>query len=163
VRACKVDGVCHLIHLGTMSLISWINPRRSLSPILKTRSFEHVVLGVIGTRSTTSDLRESILPAIMEAWSPDEIILPADGETSYAIHRWADSMCIPVRRIGCEWGRHGSKAGAMRDALIQKEATHLLLLQGPRSNALSQMAARLKKKGRPVAISERPGLPVKDM
>jgi hypothetical protein len=51
----------------------------------------------------------------------------------------------------------------MRDALIQKEATHLLLLQGPRSNALSQMAARLKKKGRPVAISERPGLPVKDM
>jgi hypothetical protein len=33
----------------------------------------------------------------------------------------------------------------------------MLLLQGPRSNALSTLAGRLQRKGRPVVISERPG------
>ena len=134
---------------------------RSLSPLLKIRTVERVVLGVIGTRSTTSDICDLILPPIMEAWSPDEIILPAEGETSFAIQTWADSMQIPVRRISCDWTKHGRCAKALRDSEIQRHSTHLLFLQGPRSNALSTMALRLQRKGRPVAISERPGLPAR--
>ena len=95
----------------------------------------------------------------MEAWSPDEIIIPAEGVSSYAIQRWAEGMKIPVRMISCDWAKQGRRAKALRDAEIQRESTHILLLQGPRSNALSAMAARLQRKGRPVAISERPGMP----
>jgi len=141
-------------------LLGWLKPyTRSLSPLLTTLTSERVVLGVIGTRSTTSNLDELMAP-IMEAWSPDEIILAAEGASSFAICQWAEVRQIPVRCIGCDWRVHGKRASCIRDAQIQREATHLLLLQGPRSNSLSTLAARLQKRGRPVAISERPGLPV---
>jgi len=103
----------------------------------------------------------NIMAPIVEAWGlPDEIILPAEGDSSQAIQIWADMKEIPVSRVGCEWVSQGRKAGMLRDARIQREATHLLLLQGPRSNALSTLAGRLQRRGRPVVISERPGLPV---
>lgn len=136
-------------------LLGWLKPyTRSLSPLLSKR----VVLGVIGTRSSTSDMDDFMAP-IMEAWCPDEIVMAAEGESSFAIRQWAETRKIPVRCLGCDWRNHGKRASCIRDAQIQREATHLLLLQGPRSNALSTLAARLHKRGRPVAISERPGLP----
>ena len=140
-------------------LLGWLKPyTRSLSPLLTKLTLERVVLGVIGTRSSTSNMDELMAP-IMEAWCPDEIIISAEGESSFAIRQWAEVRRIPVRCLGCDWRTHGKRASCIRDAQIQREATHLLLIQGPRSNSLSTLAARLHKRGRPVAISERPGLP----
>ena len=151
-----------------MSLLGWLGStnrvsERSLSPIMKKVTQNRVVLGVLGIRSNIrcDELDINIIAPLVEAWGlPDEIILPSEGDSSQAIQSWAQLKNIPISLVGCDWVAQGRKAGMLRDARIQREATHLLLLQGPRSNALSGLAERLGRKGRPVVISERPGLPV---
>ena len=145
-----------------MSFGCWLG---SDEPLLKKLSCDRIVLGVIGTRNrirfSYDDFELHVLSPIVEAWGlPDEIVIPAEGDSSQAIQSWADLKNIPVRIMASDWAKHGRKAGILRDSFIQREATHLLLLQGPRSNALTTMARRLDRKGRPVVISERPGLPV---
>jgi hypothetical protein len=140
-------------------------PARSLSPLLKSheRNHDRIVLGVLGTRSNirSDEFNEQILAPITEAWAlPDEILAPADGESSYVIQAWATKHGIPVTLVACDWVKQGRRAGILRDARIQRESTHLLLLQGPRSNAMTTLASRLERKGRPVVISGRPGRPV---
>ena len=148
--------------LGTAKTIRIIDPR-SLSPVRRPTP-ERTVLGVLGTRSSVRyvDMEEQVLAPVLEAWgTPDEVLLPADGESSYVIQAWATRAGIPVRLVSADWTRNGRKAGAMRDAVIQREATHFILLQGPRSNSLTTLAGRLHRKKRPVVISERPGEMVK--
>lgn len=152
---------------------------RSLSPLLKrlspmvddvvrTKKNEttDVVLGVLGTDSKASyeDVERDILGPVVEAWGlPDSIILPAEGESSHCIQLWANKHNVPVHFVACDWVRQGRRAGLQRDARIQREATHLMLIQGPRSVTLSKLASRLHRKGRPVVLRERPGQPVRAM
>lgn len=137
---------------------------RSLSPLLKQRTVERTVLGVLGTRSKVQyeAFMAEIVAPIIEAWGlPDELLVPAEGESSELLCGWARDRGIPVRRMACDWTSLGRKAGIFRDSAIQREATHLVLLQGPRSNAMTALAGRLQRKGRhQVVISERPGQPV---
>jgi hypothetical protein len=154
-----------------MSLLGWLgksSTTRSLSPLLErpTRQTDHTVLGIIGTRSNVryEDFEMNIIGPVIEAWGvPDELILPADSESTEIFQSWASRKGVPVRFVACDWVRQGKRAGMLRDARIQREATHLVLLQGPRSNTLSELAARLSRKGRPVVISERPTQPVKSV
>lgn len=141
-----------------------IDPR-SLSPVRRPLP-ERTVLGVLGTRSSVryADVEEQVLAPVLEAWGvPDELILPADGESSYVLQAWATRSGVPVRLVSADWTRNGRRAGALRDAIIQREATHFVLLQGPRSTALMTLAGRLHRKKRPVVISERPGEVVKGL
>lgn len=150
-----------------MSLDTWLGATkkvdaRSLSPIKATKS-TRIVLGILGARAnmTYEEIQEQILEPAVIAWGvPDEVLLPAQGESSYTIQSWATTKEIPVSLVTADWALQGAKAGFYRDARIQREATHLILLQGPRSTALATLAARLKRKGRPVLLSERPGLKV---
>jgi hypothetical protein len=139
-------------------------PMRSLSPVNRRPAEPNrIVLGVLGTRSSinAADFTDQILSPILEAWgTPDEILGPADGESSYVIQAWANKHEIPVTLVACDWVKQGRRAAPLRDARIQRDATHFLLLQGPRSNALGALASRLDRKGRPVVISPRPGQPV---
>ena len=154
--AVSYDPACSL------RTIRVVDPR-SLSPVRRPTP-ERTVLGVLGTRSSVryADIEEQVLAPILEAWgTPDELILPADGESSYVLQAWATRAGIPVRLVSADWVRNGRKAGSLRDAVIQREATHFVLLQGPRSNTLMTLAARLNRKKRPVVISERPGEVVK--
>ena len=154
-----------------MSLLGWLGrpadaPQRPPSPLLKHRTVDRVVLGVLGTRSNIrlDDLDTNIIGPIVEAWgTPDELIVPAEGDSSHALQSWAAAKEIPVRLVSCDWAKQGSRAGLLRDARIQREASHLVMLQGPRSNALMQLATRLSRKGRHVVISERPTEPVKSV
>lgn len=150
-----------------MSLLGWLGStntvhERSLSPILKQSKPERVVLGVLGTRSNIryEDLEANILGPLMAEWGiPDTILLPSEGDSSQAIESWAQLKQIQTHLVSCDWVTQGRRAGLVRDAQIQRDATHFLLLQGPRSNALTNMASRLHRKGRPVLLSERPMLP----
>jgi hypothetical protein len=157
-----------------MSLLEWLGssqPKkvdaRSLSPLITTRQTQkptRLVLGVLGTRSNIryEDLDAQIMSPMVDLWgNPDEILVPADGDSSYAIESWASRHKIPVTLVCADWKSQGRRAGMLRDAKIQREASHLLLLQGPRSNALTNLGTRLSRKGRPVVISERPGQDVK--
>lgn len=152
-----------------MSILGWLGrpdaapPKtvdaRALSPVRAPKS-ERTVLGVIGTRSSVryTDMDEQVLAPVLEAWgTPDELVLPAEGESSYVLQAWATRAGVPVRLVSADWTRNGKRAGAMRDAVIQREATHFILLQGPRSTALTTLAGRLHRKKRPVVLSERPG------
>jgi hypothetical protein len=151
---------------------------RSLSPLLKRLSpmddvpttkkkssdAAGVVLGVLGTDSKTSyeEMERDILAPLVEAWGlPDSILLPAEGESSQVLKLWAQSHDIPVRFLVCDWAKQGRGAAVKRNAHIQREATHLLLLQGPRSMAMTKLAARLHRKGCPVVLRERPGQTVR--
>jgi hypothetical protein len=122
-----------------------------------------IVFGVLGTRNKMSyeDFVSQILNPTMEVWGlPAEIVAPADGESAEVLQAWAAHHKIPVCLVAADWSRNGKRAGLLRDARIQREATHMILLQGPRSNALATLAGRLQRKGRPVVISERPGTSV---
>jgi hypothetical protein len=160
-----------------MSLLAWLGKDEIETKALQTKTKEkkkarspspiskptRMVLGVLGTRSIIRDehLESQWMAPIQEAWGdPDLIILPAESDSSQAIQEWAIRREIPVHLCPADWARQGRKAGVLRDSLIQRQATHLLFLQGPRSTALAAVAARLHKKGVPVVISERPGEPV---
>jgi hypothetical protein len=148
-----------------MSLDTWLGSTkkvdaRSLSPVKATKT-ARIVLGILGARAnmTYEAIQEEIIEPAITAWGvPDEVLLPAQGESSYTIQSWAATKEIPVSLVTADWTLQGSKAGFYRDARIQRDATHLILLQGPRSTALAALAARLQRKGRPVLLSERPGL-----
>lgn len=105
-----------------------------------------------------------MLSPVVEAWGiPDEVVLPNEGDSSLVIQEWASKQGIPVSLITCDWVKQGRRAAPLRDSLIQRQATHLVLLQGPRSNALTATGRRLHRKGIPVVISERPGLAPKSL
>ena len=144
---------------GSATIKSTKRPR-SLSPLTRPT---RVVLGVLGTRNSThyDEFVEQIMAPIEEAWgTPDEIIAPAESESSQILVTWATRSGVPVSLVSADWIKQGKRAGILRDARIQREASHMLLLQGPRSNTLSALATRLQRKGRPVVISTRPGDPV---
>jgi len=150
-----------------MSLLGWLGStqkvnERSLSPVKTGKILtKRIVLGVLGSRSNIryEDVITNLLTPMLETWgTPDEILLPANGDSSFVIQSWAELKGIPVTLVTCDWVRNGKRAGIFRDTKIQRESSHLLLLQGPRSNALSGLAARLRRKGVPIALSERPGL-----
>lgn len=156
-----------------MSLLGWLGStkkvrERSLSPLLtkeeRAKSKEQrVVLGVLGTRSNirSEELETMITEPLVALWGlPAELVLPAEGDSSFALQIWAESKGIPVHLVSCDWATQGRVAGRLRDARIQRDATHLLFLQGPRSTTLTTLAGRLSRKGRPVLLSERPGLAV---
>lgn len=137
---------------------------RALSPVrMPSRRPDptRIVFGVLGTRNKMSyeDFVAQILDPTTEAWGlPAEILVPADGESAEVLQSWAARHRIPVTLVVADWKRDGKRAGLLRDSRIQRDASHLILLQGPRSNALTTLATRLQRKGRPVALSERPGL-----
>ncbi len=167
-----------------MSLLGWlgkdpqketvaVNPR-SLSPLLTSPSQKQkkapiaaespVILGILGTQSKVhyDTMVLEVLAPVLEAWgTPDEILLPAEGDSSQTIHSWAIQQNIPARFVGCDWSAQGKTAKILRDSRIQRDATHLILLQGPRSNAYTTLAEKLHRKGRLVVLSERPGAPVR--
>ncbi len=165
-----------------MSLLGWlgkepvaVNPR-SLSPLLtkqnknknqiqkaSTPTDAPMILGILGTQSKVhyDTMVLEVLAPVLEAWgTPDEILLPAEGDSSQTIHSWAIQQNIPARFVGCDWSAQGKTAKILRDSRIQRDATHLILLQGPRSNAYTTLAEKLHRKGRMVLLSERPGAPV---
>jgi hypothetical protein len=138
---------------------------RSLSPVRKatTPITTRTVLGILGTRSNVQyeEFEQDVLGPMVEAWGfPDEILVPAESDSTQIILTWAKQKSIPVQLVTADWRTQGRRASTMRDGRIQRDATHLLMLQGPRSNALMNLARRLDRKGRPVVISERPGNPV---
>ena len=136
---------------------------RTLSPVrLPSRRPDptRIVFGVLGTRNKMSyeDFVAQILDPTVEAWGlPAEILAPADGESAEVLQVWASHHGIPVCLVAADWKKNGKRAGMLRDSRIQREASHLILLQGPRSTAMTTLAGKLQRKGRPVVLSERPG------
>jgi len=132
---------------------------RSLSPV-RTVAPTSKIWGLLGAWNGTSydEMQKNVINPLVESWGlPDRILLPAEGDAAQVLQRWATMKDIPVRFMGCDWKTYGRRAALLRDTAIQQEASHFVLLQGPRSMALTSLAARLKRKGKAVGLAERPG------
>ena len=138
-------------------------PSRTRHTPVKNLHKTKYTLGVLGTRNRTdyeSIQTEIIGPMIAEWGLPSQIIIPSEGESSHVLMLWAQQKDIPIHMASSDWTGHGRKASMIRDTYIQQEADRILFLQGPRSTKIAATANRLAKKGRMVALSERPGLPL---
>jgi len=120
-------------------------------PLQKGNPF---TLGVIGSRPDDNQQQflETIVYPILEVLehTPNELILPAEGNTSIWLSDWADSLKIPTQLYEADWRRHKRRAKIYRDARIQQEGTHFLIFLNKRSNSNEQLATRLARAGKVV-------------
>ena len=111
-------------------------------------------LGVLGKleKIDNKQLTEQVLHPLLEVWGrlPDKIILSSEGGSSYMINLWADRLHVDVQSIEADYRKLGRKAGFLRDAMILKECTHVLVFLGIRSQKNEQIATREVKKGKHV-------------
>ena len=109
-----------------------------------------LILGVLGARNalTKQSMQDEILGPILDdlEQKPAKILLPAEPLSSTYIECWASRQDIPVDLIKSDWVRNGRRAGVLRDAAIEKEATALLIFEGPKSRYYLDLAERIAKR-----------------
>ncbi len=111
-------------------------------------------LGVLGKTETIDNkkLTEQILQPLLEEWGrlPDKIIQSSEGASSYLLGLWAERHQIELQSLHADYFKLGKRAGFLRDAMILKETTHLLVFLGTKSQKNEEMAVREAKKGKHV-------------
>ena len=113
-------------------------------------------LGVIGKTESLNKqtLVDCILHPLVSVWKrlPDKVLLPTEGTSSAYISIWAERNDIDTQSLDANFVKLGRKAGFLRDAMIAKEATHLLVFLGTRSQKNEEIATRETKKGKHVYV-----------
>lgn len=119
-------------------------------------SVDPIVLGILGihTTITKQEIHEKILHPLMGVLKrvPDLIILPSEGTSSAYISIWSERHNVNTQSVAADWKVFQRKAGILRDARIQKEATHFLVFVGAKSKTYERTAIRLAKKGKRVFV-----------
>ena len=116
------------------------------------------VLGVLGSSNAKIWTMEKIQSMLMNPLTqeqeriPEKILLPSDGATSLFLESWAGKQNVEAKVYEADFMKLGRRARALRDAQILKEATHLLLFLGTRSDAYEKIAIREVKKGKIVYV-----------
>ena len=109
-----------------------------------------LILGVLDARNalTKQIMQDEILGPILDnlGSKPVKILLPAEPLSSTFIECWATRQDIPVELIKSDWIRNGRRAGVLRDASIEKEATAFLIFEGPKSRYYLDLAERIAKR-----------------
>ena len=115
-----------------------------------------ICLGVLGQSSDAFWTKETVSDSVMfpvlgdlEQF-PESILCGAEGQTSMLLEWWAARHDIPIQVYEANWSKLGKRARALRDARIVKEATHLLVFYGQRSETYETIAIRELKKGKTV-------------
>jgi hypothetical protein len=110
-----------------------------------------LILGVLGSRPEENQqnfLETIVYPILQELErTPDEIVLPAEGNSSIWLSDWADSLKIPTQLYESDWRRHKKRASIFRDARIQQEGTHFIVFLNKRSSLYENTALRLARSG----------------
>lgn len=115
---------------------------------------EPLYVGVLGkTDSITQEkLCHEIVNPLLSLWKrmPDKFILSSEGTSSILLSVWAERNEIDYQLLEADYRKLGRRAGFLRDAMIVKEATHLLVFLGLRSQKNEEIAMREAKKGKHV-------------
>lgn len=131
-----------------------VEPLLSLEDPALIQQAKPFVLGVLGVteKLTKGTIHDSIMNPILaeQGRMPSSLLLPAEGMSSTLLSVWAERFNIPCAEYECDWRTLGKRARAMRDSRILKEATHLILFCGPKSDYYEKLASREVKKGRVV-------------
>lgn len=113
-----------------------------------------IVLGVLGIHNTITkqEIHEKILHPLMSVLGrlPEQVVLPSEGTSSAYISIWSEKHNVSRQCVEADWKKFQRQAGILRDARIQKEATHFLVFVGAKSNTYEKTAIRLAKKGKRV-------------
>lgn len=111
-------------------------------------------VGILGkTESITQDkLSTEIINPLLSLWGrlPDKLIVSSEGMSSVLFSIWAERNEVESQTIEADFRKLGRRAGFLRDAMIVKEATHLLVFLGIRSQKNEELAFREAKKGKKV-------------
>ncbi len=111
-------------------------------------------VGILGkTESITQDkLSTEILNPLLSLWGrlPDKLIISSEGMSSVLFSIWAERNEIESQTLEADYRKLGRRAGFLRDAMIVKESTHLLVFLGVRSQKNEEIAMREAKKGKKV-------------
>lgn len=117
---------------------------RSLSP---PHEVTPILIGIFGNNAHLKEkalIKDILTPLLQELDRfPDKVLVPFEGNTSMYIQSWAETMNIPYQAFVADWKRNKRAAGIMRDARIQTEATHCVVLLGPKSDRLEKFAERM--------------------
>ncbi len=120
----------------------------------KPQRGEPLYVGVLGkTESITQDkLSTELLNPLLSLWGrlPDKLIVSSEGMSSVLFSIWAERNEIESQMIEADYRKLGRRAGFLRDAMILKECTHLLVFLGVRSQKNEEVAMREAKKGKKV-------------
>ncbi len=136
----------YLLKLETVDTIR--ERPRSPSPV---RVAQPVWLGILGARNdmNKTDICEKVLHPIIDTIGklPEKIIVPSEGNSNLFIGDWAEKQKIPTAQLYADWKRDGKRARVLRDNRIVQEATHLVCVNGPKSDYYEKLGTRwLKKK-----------------
>jgi len=108
------------------------------------------ILGVLGARNTVTKqiIQDEILNPILDdlAIKPSRLLVPSEPMSSTYIECWATRNGIPIDSVKSDWVKNGRRAGIIRDAYIEKEATALLIFEGPKSRYFLDLAERIAKR-----------------
>lgn len=116
------------------------------------------ILGVLGARNSLTKhiLQEEILDPVFNDLNkkPTRVLLPAEPLSSTFIECWAARKDIHVDLLRSDYAAHGRRAGVLRDARIEKDATAYIVFEGPKSSFYMKLAERIAKKypDRPVYL-----------
>lgn len=120
----------------------------------KPQRGEPLYVGVLGkTESITQDkLSTEILNPLLSIWGrlPEKLIVSSEGMSSVLFSIWAERNEVESQMIEADYRKLGRRAGFLRDAMIVKESTHLLVFLGVRSQKNEEVAMREAKKGKKV-------------
>ena len=111
-------------------------------------------LGILGQSSAAFWTKETLVQGILQPFVeeqgklPDTIVAPAEGQTSMLLEWWAARQDISIQIYEANWTKLGKRARALRDARIVKEASHLIVFLGERSDTYETIAIRELKKGK---------------
>ena len=115
---------------------------------------EALYLGVLGKTEGIAQeklIQEVIFP-LVGLWGrlPEKLILSSEGMSSVLFSIWAERNDVEYQMLEADYRKLGRRAGFLRDSMIVKECTHLLVFLGVRSQKNEEIAMREAKKGKKV-------------
>jgi hypothetical protein len=129
-------------------------PILSLEEPAQIQPAKPFILGILGASEhfTKQSILDEIMNPILSELGrmPSSLLLPAEGTSSTLLAVWAERLNVTSSEYECDWRTLGKRARAMRDARILREATHLILFCGAKSDYYEKIATREVKKGRVV-------------
>ncbi len=111
-------------------------------------------IGILGkTEGITQEklIHEVIFP-LVSLWGrlPEKLILSSEGMSSVLFSIWAERNEVEYQMLEADYRKLGRRAGFLRDSMIVKECTYLLVFLGIRSQKNEEIAMREAKKGKKV-------------
>ena len=111
-------------------------------------------VGVLGKTEGISQeklIQEVVFP-LLSLWGrlPEKLILSSEGMSSVLFSIWAERNEVEYQMLEADYRKLGRRAGFLRDSMIVKECTYLLVFLGIRSQKNEEIALREAKKGKKV-------------